>query len=502
MKKILYVDSDTEFVEDLDMRKMIDMEEDYILRTVKSIVDISQNVNIFKPDLIVLSYNILKKQDTWNINQIPIAYFAKNREELEAGAVYGFKTIGFTDDPVVLIKKLGEEPYFAALPERKKEKPEKHKESEKAEAQSASLEKSDIKKRESEKPEKIVHTEPPKIKKNKVYMPMMELETLEEEEPLYPDMQISEEIAEEEPAAYETEDVIEREFQKDLHGKKNGTKVVAVYSAKGGVGKTTIATELAVYLSLVNLGRRRLRVCIVDYNIDFGDVRATLSVEASSHNLTYWAAEVQEYRKKGKKDIHYSKEDMEDWMCRDEKSGLYVVSAPLTNEESMMIESEDLKVILDNIIENGEFDYVICDTGNNTRDSTMIALERADVIFMIMTQNVNTANCDKAFLETMKTIDFDLSNIRLVINNIMPAKATSITVQEIIDFFPYECVGKIKFNMDVIKAANLGEPLAFQPDHEITRQMRSLVQYLLNNKEFDIEKKKKKNIWNFFFRRG
>ena len=142
------------------------------------------------------------------------------------------------------------------------------------------------------------------------------------------------------------------------------------------MGKTTIASELAVYLSLVNLGRRKLRVCIVDYNIDFGDVRATLNMDSRGMNLTAWASEIKELMERGYRpnEIHYSKEEIEGWLRKDERSGLYVLPAPISNEDSMDISSEALDIILRNLVDNGGFDVIVCDTGNNTRDSTVTAL--------------------------------------------------------------------------------------------------------------------------------
>ena len=179
--------------------------------------------------------------------------------------------------------------------------------------------------------------------------------------------------------------------------------------------------------------------------------------------------------------------------------------APFSNEDSALIEADELEIILKNLKEYGEFDYIICDTGNNTRDSTMIALRNADLILMIMTQNINTANCDKSFMNTMETVNFDLSNTRLVINNIVPQKLTGMSVQEIEDYFPFECVGRIKYNPDVIRATNLGEPLAFDPSHEFTKQMKEIVAFVLNDdslKDEELETKAdKKGLFGFLFKK-
>src|SRR4051794_33395631 len=56
-------------------------------------------------------------------------------------------------------------------------------------------------------------------------------------------------------------------------GDRNGT-IITVFSPKGGVGKTTVAVNLAVALS----GSGAARVCIVDLDLAFGDVAITLQL--------------------------------------------------------------------------------------------------------------------------------------------------------------------------------------------------------------------------------
>lgn len=295
---------------------------------------------------------------------------------------------------------------------------------------------------------------------------------------------------------------MEKQLMEDMGKKKPKTKVVTVYSAKGGVGKTTIAVELATYLSLVTRGRKRLRVCIVDYNIDFGDVSTTLAIPKKGSNLAYWADEIRGFLAQGKapEDIEYSKEEIEEWLRVDEKTGLYILPAPVTNEDSSEIVGEELDIILYNLKKNGEFDFIICDTGNNTRNTTMSAIEFADMILMVVDQNINTASCDERFLNTMKVLNFDLSKTRLVVNRVMPSRMTTIPIQELLACFPYDCAGKLKYSTDVIKATNLGKPLALNdPDNEYVKQMSEIVAYLLDDDSFTEERPKKKSLLSKLF---
>lgn len=593
MRRILFIDLQKEITQDVEIACLIASanNNDFEIRCANSTDGIDGYVSSFRPDTIILSYEAMKNRDSWFFDGIQVAYYAKNRAELEAGAEYGLPTIGIAPDVNKLMENILKKPYAvrknkpsgkkdstvdsakeemaASLTEKKETAPQRKPERQTEYINNARKDLPDghgmISRSKNEKnPGFECKTKnPPTVvqsQKLDVYEEDEELDWLEGEDAEYslPGKQSTDSgqgegfemlDVEEEELLYDTDidrsvprdtfqnevedssqsdsgdytssrsyqsekeyaggdrndsvDVIEQEYKKDLIGKKRKTKVVSVYAAKGGVGKTTIATELAVYLSLVKHGPRQLRVCIVDYNIDFGDVRSTLSLDAKGYDLTHWAAEVQELLESGKTpdEIVYNKEDIESWLRVVDECGLYVLTAPSSNVDSMEIESESLRIILDNIIKNGEFDFVICDTGNNTRDSTMIALERADTILMLMTQNVNTANCDVSFMNTMGSIDFDLSHTKLVINSIMPQRATGMSVQEIIDYFPYECIGKIRFNTDVIQATNLGKPLAFRPNNEFTKQLRSIVAYVLDDEEFKEGTAKKKKLFGFLSRK-
>lgn len=481
----------------------------YDLQVVSDIETLEFMAKSSKPDLIVVSYDMLSGKEEWT-NDGKTAYHATNQRDYTLGASYGLPSIGISDDPDEILDLLKKDPQDVPDGIKKQEKKETQKKND------PSQKKENIKKENTKKENtKKENVKTQESAKNKGVPQQSGLEVLDEDEGLLDkidDMLLNEpkEPVAENTGETETKDVIDREFKKDMiKTEESKAKVVTVYSAKGGVGKTTIASELAVYLSLVSTGSRKLRVCLVDYNIDFGDVRSTLAVPSNSPNLSYWTEEIQEFLDKGKKpsEIMYSKSDIEEFLYHDKKAsssedtGLYILPAPLTNEDSMEVRSESLKIILDNLIKNGGFDFIVCDTGNNTRDSTMLALQAADIILLIMTQNVNTANCDKAFMDTMATIDFDLSHTKLIINNIMPHRATGISVQEILDFFPFDCIAKIKFDTDVIKATNLGEPLAYHADHDFTKQFRNISAYVLQDREFETDTKVKKKKWYQIFKK-
>jgi len=271
------------------------------------------------------------------------------------------------------------------------------------------------------------------------------------------------------------------------------TVTVTVYAAKGGVGKTTIATETAVCLAFTSNGRRKFRVCVVDYNIDFGDVSSILELDERGNNMVGWATEIDERIKNGEnlENINYTQKEMEqNYLQRMESTGLFSLVAPVAHEDSMAISSDALEVMLRNIIKNGNFDYVICDTGNNTRDGSIVAIDNSDLLMLVGTQDVTTANCNRAVIRTMEKTGFNADKVRLVVNNIISAREAGISVQEVEETFPYPCVCRIKRTPDVIKANNLGQPLVFKPNHEYTKQIQKIVAFITSGEILPEEEKK------------
>ena len=291
------------------------------------------------------------------------------------------------------------------------------------------------------------------------------------------------------------------EVEKDMGNIKKSAKLVAVYSAKGGVGKTTVTCNLATYLSLTeHHGRDRYKVCIVDFNIDFGDVATTLGLDPNRGCMTQWANNIKQRLKgitpdQGEKysqeqldSVAYTESQIKDFLQRVDETGLYVLLAPISNEDSMFLTENEIEIMLNNLINYGGFDFIICDTGNNTRDSSFIPLTKADEVYVIMNQSATTANCNAGFLNTMYKIGYDLNKIHILINMAMSYKSTGISIDEIREAFinpytkkPYDIVGILKDYDDVRNHNNMQQPLVYNSKHEYTKCIGEIANKLIGD---------------------
>ncbi len=260
-----------------------------------------------------------------------------------------------------------------------------------------------------------------------------------------------------------------------------GAVVVAFYSAKGGVGKTTISSETATSLAMSYTGNRPYKVCIVDYNIDFGDVTSTLGFETRGATMLDWAMDIRRRLQQGesKADIKYTRQEIETkYLQYKHNINLFGLLAPLNHEDSLNIKSVELEIMLDNIVNYGGFDYVICDTGNNTRDASMIAVEKAHSVMLIVTQDINAINCDISVVNALNKLGVNTSKISLIINKIMPSKTTGIDIQTVKNVLPYQCITEIKDSVDIVRANNDGTPLIFNKKHDYGNEISNIVSFL------------------------
>ena len=175
-------------------------------------------------------------------------------------------------------------------------------------------------------------------------------------------------------------------------------QIIVVMSAKGGSGKTVVATNLAMLLTRFE----DKKVVMVDADLQFGDVCLVLQLEPR-FTLVNAAHE-----------LHHLDSQLLESLLTDHPSGLKVMAAPLEPAFADDISTESLITVVTLLRET--YDYVIVDTASMLDELLLSLLEKADVILQVVDMDLPSVKNAKLALETLRLLKFQTSKIKLVLN--------------------------------------------------------------------------------------
>jgi pilus assembly protein CpaE len=185
-------------------------------------------------------------------------------------------------------------------------------------------------------------------------------------------------------------------------------KLVVVTSPKGGVGTTTVATNLAVGLRQIS----NTRVVLADFGLQFGDVGVLMNI---------WARNTMQ-------EIFAHAQDIDDSLLngvlQQHSSGVQVLLAPNTPEAAGELDQETLTIILDSLLER--FSYVVCDTWSFLDEITETLLAKADEVLVVTTPEVPALKNTKSFLEHIEAQNLVSGRITLVLNRFPSVNGISL----------------------------------------------------------------------------
>ena len=175
-------------------------------------------------------------------------------------------------------------------------------------------------------------------------------------------------------------------------------KIVVVYSPKGGVGTTTIATNLATVLKTGDN-----KVALVDANLLFGDV----SVFFNEHSRNTFL-ELLDHSEELDPEI------IEDVMAVNQKTGIHIMTAPKQPEFADGGKGESLSRILTYMRQL--YTYIIVDSSTYLTEMVQTCLDIADLIILVTTQDIPSIKNAHQFLSLADASGIDRGRIFFVMN--------------------------------------------------------------------------------------
>ena len=233
-------------------------------------------------------------------------------------------------------------------------------------------------------------------------------------------------------------------------------RVIAVASPKGGVGKTTVATNLAVGLAK----RYPQQIVLVDLDIHFGDCASALNLEPEfSLPDTIQGAMTGDML------------TLKSLLTRHE-TGLYVVPGSDSPVAADTVTPKDVANLLTMLVK--EFQYVVVDTAPCLSEHTLAMLDKANEIVLVTTLDVPGVRGLRKELETLGDLDM-LPEARHVVVNFFES-SRGLTIKDVQSTIGEEVDIVLNQSRMLPQSTNQGMPLLQVNGRDpITKQLNLLV---------------------------
>ena len=177
--------------------------------------------------------------------------------------------------------------------------------------------------------------------------------------------------------------------------------VVAVFSPKGGVGRTTVADNLAV-AAATELGKK---VVLIDGSFQFGDVGVLLNLNPKNKSIADLVPELEQ-----------AGNDVEsiDTFVINHSAGIRVLLAPPSPEMAELITPSGIRRIIDTLRKT--HDLVVVDCTAFFNDTTLAILDSADTILTMLSLEITSIKNMRLFLEVADQLGYEAGKVRLVLN--------------------------------------------------------------------------------------
>ena len=215
--------------------------------------------------------------------------------------------------------------------------------------------------------------------------------------------------------------------------------VITVFGAKGGVGKTTIAVNLAAALAR----ETTQSVALIDGDSGFGDVAGMLDL-TPERTVTHIV-----------RDLDKVTRDTLPKYVTQHSSGLAVLPAPAETLAWREISPDRFRRVIE--LFSKSYDVVVVDTVGLLNEITLVALEEASLILSVVTTDFSSVKDSLRAMDALRVLPLPEERFRVIINDI--AMVDGVRPQTIEEVLQQKAVSQIPFDRKVRHGSQAGQPV-------------------------------------------
>jgi pilus assembly protein CpaE len=235
--------------------------------------------------------------------------------------------------------------------------------------------------------------------------------------------------------------------------------IISIFGVKGGVGKTTLATNLAVALAK----ETSASVALVDLDIPFGDVALMLDIQPEQDILDALDDSVVDELERLQKILVRT------------PHGVHVLAAPLAPDDAGALDSRKVGRLLSRLAALHQF--VLVDTPVGLTELTAAALDVAELGLLVTTPEVAALRRTHACLRLLQGLEFPTNKLQLVLNR--ESSKTRVSSAEAVDALGHPISWRIANDYAAMQGAALGQPVVLgQPKSKLSRDIRVIARQL------------------------
>ena len=245
---------------------------------------------------------------------------------------------------------------------------------------------------------------------------------------------------------------------------KSNCKIITVYSNKGGIGKTSLATNLALELAKIT----KENVALIDLNFQTGDITTFLDLKPS-FNISYMLENLDKI----------NETFLLSTLERYKRTSLYVLADPPYFKQADTIKPNLIGKLFDILKET--FSYIIVDAEAGFDGKSISALDNSDMILLVTVANLPALRNTQRCLELFEKLGYDKDKTQIVINRYI--ENDEIKAEDVEKVLSKKIYWKIPNNyFAIMSAINKGIPVSdINSSTNVAQSYRELAKYISDN---------------------